>query len=354
MSGSTPQQQPTVSWWKLTIPVLLGFVVSGYLIATTFKPQSLSNIHLNYQLLVGLLLAAFFVVLRDFFFIYKIRFSTDKAISWKTAFVVIVLWEFGSAISPGSVGGIAFALFLLAGEGISYGRSTAIILLNTLLDNIAFVVVFAIMYLLAGDTMFSVTVNCPDLQGHPVLQAVRGLASKIWIGYAGFVGAVAFLVIALFVLPHTTRHFFHYLAQKPWLKFASNWLVNFGSDIETASNEFKSRGFWFWAPMTIATFGNWMARYALPNALFFGFAQQPLNVLEVYARQYATWIFLVIPSTPGASGVAEMAFMAMNCEFMPEGLSAAITTIWRIYSYYIYLIIGALLLRVWLKDALKN
>lgn len=354
MSGNTPQPQPALSWWKLTIPVLLGFAASGYLIATTFKLESLANIRFNYQLLAGLLLAAFFVVLRDFFFIYKIRLSTDKAISWKTAFVVIMLWEFGSAVSPGSVGGIAFALFLLAGEGISYGRSTAIILLNTLLDNIAFVVMFAIMYLLVGDSMFSVTANCPDLQGQPVLLAVRGLASKIWIGYASYVGAVAFLVIALFVLPHTTKRFFHYLAQMPWLKFAAKWLQNFGNDIETASNEFKSRGFAFWAPMTLATFGNWMARYALPNALFFGFAEQPLNLLEVYARQYATWIFLVIPSTPGASGVAEMAFMAMNCEFMPTGLSAAITTIWRLYSYYIYLVIGALLLRVWLKDALRK
>jgi hypothetical protein len=354
MSGNSSKQPPSVSWWKLTLPVALGFVVSGYLIAATFKPESLSGIHFNCQLLAGLLLAAFFVALRDFFFIYKIRFSTDKAISWKTAFVVIMLWEFGSAISPGSVGGIAFALFLLAGEGISYGRSTAIILLNTLLDNVAFVVMFALMYLMVGNTMFNPAAHCPDLHGQPVLQAVRGLSSKIWIGYAGYVGIVAFLVIALFVLPHTTGHFFHYLAQKPWLKFASGRLVHFANDIETAANEFKSRGFSFWAPITLATFGNWMARYALPNALFFGFAQQPLQVLEIYARQYATWIFLVIPSTPGASGVAEMAFMAMNCEFMPEGLSAAITTIWRIYSYYLYLIVGALLLRVWLKDALKS
>lgn len=354
MSGTLPEQKPVLSWWKLAIPMLLGFAASGYLIATTFKPESLSNIRFNYQLLAGLLLAAFFVALRDFFFIYKIRFSTDKAISWKTAFVVIMLWEFGSALSPGAVGGIAFALFLLAGEGISYGRSASIVLLNTFLDNIAFVVVFAAMYLLTGSTMFNVTADCPDLHGQPILLAVRSLTSKIWIGYLAYVGAVLFLGIALFGLPHTTKRFFHYLSEKAWLKFASAWLVNFGTEIETAGNEFKSRGFSFWAPMVLATFGNWMARFALPNALFFGFAEQPLNILEIYARQYATWIFLVIPSTPGASGVAEMAFMAMNCEFMPEGLSAAITTIWRLYSYYIYLVIGALLLRVWLKDALKK
>lgn len=354
MSRIAPEKIPVLNSWKLALPVLLGFAVSGYLIYSTFTPASLAAIRLNRQLLAGLVLAAFTVLVRDSAFVYKIRFSCDKAISWKTAVVVIMLWEFGSCISPGAVGGIAFALFLLAGEGISYGRSAAIVLLNTFLDNMAFVVVFALLYLFLGNEMFNVSATCADLQGQPILQGVRGLAAKVWIGYWVYVGIVLFLGTALFVLPHTTRRVFHVAAGLPFLQFASEWLRRFGNDIETAGNEFGRRGFSFWAPMALATFVNWMARFALPNALFFGFAEQPLSMLDIYARQFVTWIFMVIPSTPGASGVAEMAFMAMNCEFMPEGLSAAITTLWRIYSYYLYLIIGALILRTWLKGAFRK
>lgn len=345
---SNPLQR--LQWWKITVPVLFSIAVSGYLIATTFKPGTLSSITFSYRLLAGLLLGALFVVIRDFAFIYKIRLSTGERISWKTSFLIIMLWEFGSAVTPGAVGGIAFALVLLATNGITYGKSTALVIMNTFLDNVAFVVVFGILYLLTGPAMFDVTAHCPDLQGHPVLLTVRQLGSKIWPAYWVYVGLAVFLGTALFILPQTIKRLLHALSEWRFLKFASHGLYVYGNDIETASAELKTRPAWFWFKMMAATFVNWMARFALPNALFYGFATGGLDVLAVYARQYVTWIFLVIPSTPGASGVAETAFMAMNCEFMPEGLSAAITTVWRIYSYYIYLLIGAVLLRFWLKD----
>lgn len=354
------QQNPSANpiarlqWWKITIPALFGLAVSGYLIATTFNPGTLANITFSYRLLAGLLLGALFVAIRDFAFIYKIRLSTGNAINWKTAFLIIMLWEFGSAVTPGAVGGIAFALVLLAINGITYGKSTTLVLMNTFLDNLAFVVVFALLYLITGPAMFDVSANCPDLQGNPVLLAVRELGSKVWPVYWVYVSLAALLGTALFILPNATKKFFHALSRLRVLKFASDWLVQYGNDIEDASRELKNYGPSFWLKMTGATFVNWMARFALPNALFFGFATGGLDVLAIYARQYVTWIFLVLPSTPGASGVAEMAFMAMNCEFMPVGLSATITTVWRIYSYYIYLIIGAVLLRFWLKDKLKK
>ena len=342
-----------LQWWKITLPALFGVAVSAYLIATTFNPASLAAITFSYKLLAGLLLGVLFVVIRDFAFIYKIRLSTGNSISWKTAFLIIMLWEFGSAVTPGAVGGIAFALFLLTINGATYGKSTTLVLMNTFLDNVAFVVVFAMLYFITGPAMFDVSADCTDLHGHPVLQTVRQLGSKIWPAYFVYVFLAMFLGTALFIVPHATKGFFHALGRIPLLSFAKPWLIQYGSDIEEASLELKSYGPMFWVKMTVATFINWMARFALPNALFFGFAVGGLDVLAVYARQYVTWIFLVIPSTPGASGVAETAFMAMNCEFMPEGLSAAITTVWRIYSYYIYLIIGAVLLRFWLKDKIK-
>jgi glycosyltransferase 2 family protein len=343
-----------LQWWKITLPALFGVAVSAYLIATTFNPASLASITFSYKLLAGLLLGALFVVIRDFAFIYKIRLSTGNSISWKTAFLIIMLWEFGSAVTPGAVGGIAFALFLLTLNGTTYGKSTALVLMNTLLDNLAFVVVFALLYLATGPAMFDVSANCPDLQGHPVLMAVRNLGSIVWPAYWVYVFLVVFLFTALFILPNATKRFFHVLARLPILHFASEWLTHYGNDMEATSRELKTFGPSFWVKMIAATFVNWMARFALPNALFFGFATHSPDVWAVYARQYVTWIFLVIPSTPGASGVAELAFMAMNCEFMPEGLSATITTVWRIYSYYIYLIIGAVLLRFWLKGRLAG
>jgi uncharacterized protein (TIRG00374 family) len=53
----------------------------------------------------------------------------------------------------------------------------------------------------------------------------------------------------------------------------------------------------------------------------------------------------MLPATPGASGVAEVSFMAMNCEYIPVGLSAAVALVWRMFSYYLYLVVGVFMLR---------
>jgi uncharacterized protein (TIRG00374 family) len=74
-----------------------------------------------------------------------------------------------------------------------------------------------------------------------------------------------------------------------------------------------------------------------------------LNHIEIFSRQYVLWSFLMVPSTPGASGLAELSFIALNCEFIPGGLSAAVATLWRLFSYYNYILAGILVLPKWLK-----
>lgn len=352
--SQTADTLPKVQWWKIALGVAFGVSISGYFIATTIKPESLRQINFNYHLLVGLLIAALTVVIRDFAFMYKVRLSTGQKLSWRSVLRIVILWEFGSAITPGSVGGIAFAFFLMKREGISLGRGTAAVMLNTFLDNIAFVVVFSILYWVLGKQMFVVSANCPDLAGHTVLQGVRSLVDKAWIGYLVFAGAALFFGIALFALPHTTKMFFGHVAQWRIAKYFRNGLIYLGEEIEITSREYKQQNLWFWARMVIATFINWMARYALANALMFAFSNVPLNMLQIFARQYVLWVFLVIPSTPGASGLAEMGFMAMNCEFIPGGLAAAVALVWRLYNYYLYIVLGSLLLPKWITDVVAS
>ena len=71
---------------------------------------------------------------------YRIRLLTDKVINWRKSFDVIMLWEFTSAISPSIVGGTAVALFIINKEGVNTGKSTSIVLITALLDELFYVV----------------------------------------------------------------------------------------------------------------------------------------------------------------------------------------------------------------------
>ena len=57
---------------------------------------------------------------------------------------------------------------------------------------------------------------------------------------------------------------------------------------------------------------------------------------------------VMIPATPGGSGIAEASFLGLNCDYMPAGLALAIVLLWRLLNFYLYIGIGALVLPTWL------
>jgi len=67
----------------------------------------------------------------------------------------------------------------------------------------------------------------------------------------------------------------------------------------------------------------------------------------IFARQLVTWIMMIISPTPGGSGFAELILGRYISDTIPAdaasvgSLALAIAIIWRIISYYPYLIIGA-------------
>ena len=340
---------PKIDLRKIFIPVAIGVGVSLYLIINNFNPAALQNIHLSKKLFVGLSLAALTVFMRDGAFMYKVRLSTGNKMTWLKTFQTITMWEFMACLTP-KVGEAPLVLFVLKNSGLTYGKSVAVLMLNAFFDNLAFVFVFSLLYLLLGQNMFLFSYNCPDLAGHQIMQGIRAVADKAWIGYALISLLCIFLGITLFILPHTTKQFFHSLSRFPLLSRFGNSLVSLGNDIEITANEFKNQSTGFWIKMSVSTLINWISRYLLACALLYTFSNVDLNLSHVFSRQYVLWIFTSIPSTPGASGIAEVSFIALNCEFMPVGLSAAIALLWRLYSYYFYILLGIILLPKWAKQ----
>lgn len=357
MADTIPDDAQPVKKSRIILPVLLSMGISAYLIATNFKPATLAHIHFSAKLLLGLVLALIALLVRDAAFVYKVRLSAGSKLTWRQAIQTIIMWEFGGAISP-KIGEVAFTFFVLKRSGLSYGRSTGVLVLNAFMDNLVFVIMFGILYLFMGHHILFVQADCADLAGDSIMQRlileVRHLAEKAWIGYAVFCAGAAFFGIALFALPQASKRFFYRVGKMRFLNRFQHSINHLGDEIEITAHEYKNQSRAFWIKMFVANIINWTARYSIVNALVFAFADVNPNMLEVFARQYVLWIFLVIPTTPGASGWAEISFMALNCEFMPAGLTAAIALIWRIYTYYLYLLVGVIVLPGWLKRTRKN
>ena len=349
MSAEAPQK---INLWKLLIPLSIGIGASAYLI-TKMNFAALQAVSINTKLVVGLIIAAVTVIVRDAAFMYKLRLSTNKHMTWKKTFQTITMWEFSACIVP-KVSEAPFVLFILKNSGLTYGKSVTVLMLNAFFDNMAFVVVWTVLYLILGSNMLNFTYACADLADSPVLQTLRAFGSYAWIGYGVLVCACVFLGSALFVFPHAAKKFFHRLSKFGLLSRFEKGIAELGDEVELTAHEFKGRPLAFWVKMSIATLINWVGRYLLAVSLLYAFAVADFSFLMALSRQYVLWIFTGVPTTPGATGVAELSFMALNCEFTPVGLSAAVALVWRLYSYYLYILLGLIILPKWAKQIAKR
>jgi len=73
-----------------------------------------------------------------------------------------------------------------------------------------------------------------------------------------------------------------------------------------------------------------------------------LSHAAVFARQLVLWMVLTISFTPGSSGVAEMGLPVFLSDLTGLAYITGVVILWRIATYFIYLVLGALVLPQWL------
>ena len=302
--------------------------------------EAISSIEWTAHTAIWLIIAMLFVVGRDLFYIIRIRLLTHNELSWKKSFRVIMLWEFASAITPGVVGGAAVAMFILNREKIALGRSTAIVIITAMLDNLFYVLLIPFVFLIIENHQLFPSNTGGDL-------AVQWV---FWIGFGVIFSVCLFLFAALFLTPRIATQFLSRLFHLPILRQWKENAVKMGTDLETASRVLRKEHFVFWLKVFGATCASWISRYLVINAILQAFLNLGfIDHVLILGKQLVLWLFMLVSPTPGGSGVAEYAFSELLSSFSSSAiLLATMAIIWRLISYFPYLFIGAFMLPRWL------
>ncbi len=306
--------------------------------------QQWSRVELTSSTLLFLLLALLMMVIRDFGYMMRIKSLTDNELTWRQSFRVIMIWEFASAVTPSIVGGAPIAMFILKKEGINLGKSTAIVLVTTFLDELFYVLVVPIVLLLVGTTALF-----PDKITHIFEGGSIHPTTLFFLGFGLIVFLVLFLFVALFIAPFWFKKILLFLSHIFFLKRYRTRMEKTGDDIIIASKELKGKPMVFWLKAFGATVLSWMGRFMVINCIVMAFAPFADQLL-LFARQLSMWVILLISPTPGGSGVAEFAFSGFLNDFIPFGMVAILAILWRIISYYPYLFIGAWIIPKWMSN----
>jgi glycosyltransferase 2 family protein len=298
-----------------------------------------------------LLMALLMMVIRDLAYMYRIRVLTDKELSWKQSFHVIMMWEFASALTPSVVGGSGVALFILNREKINMGRSTAIVMVTALLDELFYIIMVPLIILLVG------TANLFPLSMETTLLGITLNTQGIFlVGYLFIVLLTTIILIAVFYRPRGFKALLMKIFNLGFLKRWRHKAAETGTEIIIASKELKGESLTFWIKSFVSTLFSWTARYWVVNFLMMAFISgiSFSDHLLIYARQLVMWVIMLISPTPGSSGIAEVAFSGFLSEFIPLGLAGALALLWRLFSYYPYLFIGAVILPRWLRSTSRR
>jgi glycosyltransferase 2 family protein len=333
---------------RIFYPVIIGLGVVAYLFYRNFKPEAFDIITFSFRTCFFLLLAFVFMATRDLGYMLRIRILTNNDLSWKQAFRVIMLWEFSSAVMPSAVGGTTVAMIYVNKEGINFGRSTAVVMATSFLDELYFIIMFPLLLLMIKvHKLFEIGGQASSLANEFFWFAVIGYSLKlvytIFLSYGLFMNprGLKWLLLGIFRLPFLRK--FRYAAHIT------------GSEIITSSRELMKQPFSFWLKGFGATFFSWSSRYLVVNALLLAFFSVSDHLL-IFGRQLVMSNMLLLLPTPGGSGVAEAIFNRYLSDFIPgsapmvAAIAVVLALLWRLISYYPYLIIGTIMLPSWIKN----
>lgn len=332
---------------RIWIPIILGLGVVAALLAFNddYSPEKLALIK---DARIAPFIIAFIVLLmRDAGYVYRIRTLTNKNISWISSIYVIILWEFSSAVTPSVVGGAAVAVFILLKEGIKFGKSLAYVLLTAMLDNLFFLIMAPILFLLTKGDIFP-AIQTGDIEFKETLQYVFFLSYGLISTYTFIMG------YALFGRP---RVFKWVLLKITSIRFLKKWQYKahlHGNDIIAASKELRGNRYDYWLKIILATLFIWSARYLMLNCLIGSFAGIDIyQHFTIFSRQIVMWIIMLISPTPGSAGTAELSFAEFFKEFLGDHTMITVIT-WRFMTYWAYLLLGAYFLPRWIRRVYKK
>jgi uncharacterized protein (TIRG00374 family) len=349
MDTSQDKAIKTFSPRKVSIAIAIGLSITSYLLYQNIHERGLNSLinvlsNPNWLWLLGAILI---LLLRDVSYIYRIKNLTHGELSVKGSAYTILLWEFASAVTPSVVGGTTVAVFILAKEGIKFGKALAYVMLTAVLDNAFFLLAAPIALLTTNSDIFTIIGKRTIFGFHLPVEQI------FYVSYSLIAIYTFVMAYSLLINPRSFKWLLlkitKYRLLRKWRAAANTQ----SSEMVLASAQLKGASKTYWIKAIISTIVIWSARYLMLNFLItaftdgIGFAAQ----IDIFSKQIILWVVQLVSPTPGAAGIAEKFFdlFFKGSNYGSDDLWVPLAFLWRIFTYYAYLIAGVIIFPRWLK-----
>lgn len=352
MTDSNNNIQPqaskkSFSTWKILLPVAIGLIVVALMFMHDAKKENLSEvwsqIHFSGWSVFCIFIAFVCMGLRDVGLTWRFRALTDRKLTWRQSWTVDMMCEFTNCITPSAVGGSSLGPVFLNAEGVDFGRATTLMLTTLFMDELFFVVACPLIVLLTPAS---------DIFNSSGVDFSHGLKYTFWAVYTCIAVWTFILFMGIIWKPFWIHKLLGKIASWRILRKKSDSIIGLGEEMIATSKELRSKSVRFWLEVFCGTMIAWTARYFVVNALFLGFLPGTDHYQWIIlARQFVIWVVLMVSPTPGGAGLSEWLFSNYYGDMVgTAGMALIMAVFWRLITYYLYLVIGAIVTPGWLKS----
>lgn len=251
-------------------------------------------------------------------------------------FKIVVSSLFAAGITPSQAGGEPMRIYLLT-EDMKAGDATAVIFTDRFLDMAFLILVSPLSLVIFRDVVFS-----------------GGLIVFLVFTIALFAVAILLTVLIMYrpeIIKKGVKRF-----RGPITRFRgkerADQLINridgeIDSFVESMWGLSKRRIELVFA--LLFTIAYWSMEFFIASLILMGLGYPP-KILHTFAAQILLTVIVLVPLTPGSSGIAEFGFAALFSTFVKGAPMGVFVVLWRLITYHFNLIAGGVAISKVLGD----
>jgi hypothetical protein len=318
------------TWILLSIAISSVVIVAVF--AATFNVDTLYAIlRINILFLFG---AIALRIVSLVFWALRLKVMTRSLgydVNLRYLFNTVLVNLFAGAITPGQAGGDPVRVHELYKASVKVGDATAVVIMERVLDGAVLVVMGILAIAILG----------------PIWnQLGTGLALAMFLGWIFIAGIIALIYYSV-KKPDPAKAVFKKILEwierrapgktiRKMIERADDELENFFSGIRSFTG--NSRGLILGLGCTT---GFWVSEFFVASILLVALGQPPF-IAESYLFQLIIAVIMMVPFTPGSSGIAEISAASLYALIIPSAVLGMFILLWRGLFFYFNIIVGFL------------
>jgi len=313
--------------------ISLGFSVVVLVVVLYFTVDASTIVYLRQLKVSFLVLAVVTHLVAMCFWGLRIKFMS-RSLGYHVGFLYSMNLVFANmllaAVTPSQAGGEPVRIHELYKAGVKLGDATAIVITERILDGIVLGI---------GGAFFMLVLSS---EWQRIGSTFSFLMYASWI----IITAIVILFIYSVKNPDLVKRFIKYSSGIFTRKWESKKIEKFALSVDHEVDNFHQtlsdfishgKGGLVWGLLFTTLF--WFCEFIIVSFLLLGLGQPPIYV-ESLIVQLVIAVVMMIPLTPGASGIAEITFTSIYGLFVNSSILGILVILWRSILFYLNLILG--------------